>query len=508
VAQSTSGTSIPTNWAASTHVLSVLVQVYWDGSNATDETQHVDSLSIKRSVMDNSTGLPFVGATRYCTATLNMDNIDNRFSPDNGSSPLHSYIQYGFRGIETRISIGYVDSVSGAERLRQFTGRLWSGQEYEQAGEKSIVFNLRGEEDAILQYKHTTGLYTDDRADEFISTLLIASGVAGADLDASFCTIHWQWLDEENIWDECQKIAASDAGVFYFDELGQPIFRRTTSLLERSDSTTSQVTLSEGTAWYYGMDQSPDTAYTGVVVEYTPKDAGPAEVLYSEAEPLEIVPSGTRTITARYRYPAQAIITPVSGTDYDAISSGGADMSASLSISVTTYCQRASIEFTNADANQSIYVYGFQVRGYPLLGQEAHEVKESADSTTLTNYWRGADADAKVYPIRGNPYIQSETQATRLASVFRDWLKVPRRLIVWKGPGIPWIQLLDRATVQNADAGIDEDGYVISKADDFSAGSWEQTLVILPVTDLFAYSNYFIIGTSTYADSSTDRAFY
>ena len=52
----------------------------------------------------------------------------------------------------------------------------------------------------------------------------------------------WAWLDDEDIYSECSKAAASEGGYFYFNELGKSVFRNAAWWAQKADSITSVYT--------------------------------------------------------------------------------------------------------------------------------------------------------------------------------------------------------------------------------------------------------------------------
>ena len=95
MAQSTAGTNLVNNWHANTAQPTALVEVCWDGTQWTDETGNVASLDIQHALYDVVSGLPLMGQTQPSRARVVLCNNDDRYTPDNGSSPLYSHITGG-----------------------------------------------------------------------------------------------------------------------------------------------------------------------------------------------------------------------------------------------------------------------------------------------------------------------------------------------------------------------------------------------------------------------------
>jgi len=85
----------------------------------------------------------------------------------------------------------------------------------------------------------------------------------------------------------------------------------------------------------------------------------------------------------------------------------------------------------------------------------------------------------------------------------RDRLQRPRRIFEWRGPACPWLELLDRVTLSHQtmspNPGTNTDCYVVGIEESYAVGAmWMQSLILLPVTDVFRRTDYFLIGTTAY----------
>jgi hypothetical protein len=508
--QSIAGTNLATNWAASTQTPRYAVACQWDGTNWVDETAYVSSLRTRLGISTSGVnGLPMLGGGAPSWGSVTFINTTGRFSQRNTAGALYAYIRYGFMLIPITVEVGYQDATNGIERIRVFTGYMLAAQESEGApGQNMVTVELRGVDQRTAQYKQSTALLTGQRIDETIATILTAAGATLQSLNRGMLPIPYAWLDDENTWEQCIQLAQSEAAMFWFDELGYACLRRMSALVEAAASISSQLTLDRGSAWFLNIQQPAMSAYSKAVVEVTPRSPGAVEVIYSCSEDIEVQAGGSKTVTAQFRSAVSAIVTPVKSTDYYAVSAGAQDMASSVSMTSSLSCQRGEFTFSNSHASQPAFIYGFQVRGFPLVGEEDQTAEAEADATTLTNYWRGAGAEAKTLRITGNPYIQTLTQGQFLADIAANWMKIPRTLVAWKGPGAPWLQILDRVHIESAGSGIDEDCWIIDKQEELGVGKYMQTLLCLPCASLFPNASYFIIGTSTYKDSASGKVFF
>lgn len=505
MAQSIVGTDLATTWAANSSRVCVRVRVDWnrdgDYSDASEDiTSRVLSLSIDHSLYNQLTGLPLLGGTRPSSASLQVLNEERWFSPDNASGLVATYplIANGIYRFPIMIELGYYGLDSAADYLTQFVGEIEGADESESFGQATVNFSCTDASIALLQYKESTTVSTDLLPDAAIAALLVGAGIVVYDLDTALSVVPYSWMDDENLWEECQQLAQSDGGMFYFSKGGTPTYRRMTAFVEKDDSRTSQATLDEGNATQYRSGLAWRDCYTGVIAEWAGRYGGTVIELYQAPGPIEIAPGATVTEEARLRYPNLGIVTPEYGVDYQAITSGPNTVpygASGVQITPTVYGQRVDLAITNNLANDTLYLTNLVLRGYPLLGEEAQQRRWTQDPVTVPG--------EKVFAIRGNPYVQTQEQAERSGPFLRDLLQKPRRMLSWVGPACPWLEMLDRVTLSHntmtPNPGVDIDCYVVGMSMRFSAGaSWEQTLTLLPSDGVFDLAEYFLIGTDVY----------
>ncbi len=497
--------ALETAWAAKDRTLHVHVEVCWDGATWTDETAYVLEITTEASLYDPQLGLPGLGRGQPGSAVLTLSNEGSRYSPDNAGSPLHANIASGIYRVPIRIDASYETSPA-EDALRQFTGYIEAPHEWAQPGARMVQFSCLDAAEATQQVKASTEMLVNKRPDELLDTLLhLVTPLPSHSLDRGLSVIPWAWVDDENVWGECQAIAEADGGAFYCGKDGSLKFEHMTHWLEASDHTAVQATLDTGNAWWLEDTLSWRNCYTGVIVEYAPRYAGGSTEIYRAIDTIEVPPGGDKLETCRFRYPALSVETPVAATtkkqnDYTVVNAGMAQMASSLTLTPTKYAQRADLRLQNAHASQALYILGLKLKGVPVLGDEAQEVR--------LNSSLGAIPGEKIYSLRGNPYIQTEAQANRLAAFLRDRLERPRRLLGWRGPGVPWLELGDRVHIDDAAAGISTDAFVLSLRQSIRAnGPYEAQIMALPVANLFPSAPYFVLGGSEWGDPSAP-AFY
>lgn len=502
MAQSITGTNLGTNWHAS--YAEPVIEVYCDWNmdgDYSDAAENVSSYVLSGScnaeLYDPLVGLPMLGSGRMSSANVTLINPNGYFSPDNSAGLAGTYpaVANGLYRVPIIIKAGYTDPTNGDEVLRQFTGIIEGYGDSERIGTRQITLDCRGRERLLSQHKLTTNVQANKRIDEIIATHLSTAGETSVSLDRSVSIIDYEWLDDANLLEHLCLLAAADGGWFYYDENGVARYEHATHWLEGSDHTTPVATLDESGTLSITDALTWKDAYKSVLVEYSPVAVGPLATVYQAAKTLVVPPGKSITEKCRFMLIAESLATPEAGTDYDACSAGGTDLSSDLTVAVTPYAAQADVTLTNANANHALYVYGLQLRGFPIIIDEAQEVRAGSSLTVIDG--------EKEYAVRSNDWIQSKEQAERVANRMRDLLENPQRLWTWEGPLCPFLEMGDRVTVQNDTQGIDADGYLVGLTVSFRTGDLlRMTAKVLPVANVFAESSYFILGTSSYAATS------
>lgn len=167
-----------------------------------------------------------------------------------------------------------------------------------------------------------------------------------------------------------------------------------------------------------------------VDVTYLPRTVGQFNEVIGRFAPeraARIEPTETDTFTIRFRDPSNPaldigainVITPVSGTDYEAtdFEDGGDDVSANLNITFTAYADRAEVEIENTHASTPAYIQFFQVRGGAVRSRESETVRAS-DSTSIAAHGQ------RKLPLSA-PLMGNNQQAQNLADYLLDYYKDP-----------------------------------------------------------------------------------
>jgi hypothetical protein len=445
MAQSIVGTELLARWQSSVSHPAHRVLVDWNRSGTfDDESAFVTALDVSSSVYDSVTGLPSFGRAQPDKARVVMNNVTRRYSPNNpaGLSGTYPNLLNGIYRIPIRIDMGYHTLAGVAQYTRQFTGEIEVSVETETGGKVSSTFECIGNSIEMLQHRSSSVLFENIRTDQFVTLLLIEAGLITAGVDVVNGVIPYAWVSDESLFDEVQALAESEGALFYFDKDGVAQFKRITTLLERPDSITPVVELNEGNAFLYADGLSWRDTYNEVVVEWASRYPGQQTELYVAPTTLVVPPQTMLHEELKYRYPAYRVAHPEWNIDYVAITSGARTVPyGDIEMFFDGKTQGADIYFTNNMTRHPVYIMNLVVRGLPLIGDEAHQERFQSPL--------GIIPGDKVYEYRQNPYIQTLEQALRLGGYLRDWLERPRRLYRWRGPAVPWLELLDRVTLKH-----------------------------------------------------------
>lgn len=445
--------------------------------------------------------------------TLTLNNSDGRYSPLNTSGPLYDDIKLGgayHAPMYLRVSIN-----GGSNFDRVFTGVIKiprEGPPYPGVA-ATVEIDCRSRDEILLNKRMSTSLSTfralhDDYAteQEIIAQFLEDAGLSASDytLDRGLFVVPWAWLDDESPIEEIWSLAAACGGRFYCDPDGEFRYENMTHWL-LSPHDTSQETLDKSG---YGQMDGPTyddrELFSGVTVVASPRETLESTTLWT-ADAVEVIPANSsRTIIAKLRQPAYTI----DQVTYTAVTGGGLDMDAHISISMTRYAQRVELAITNSHADYAAELVALTLTGIPVSGGPS--IEETKTSTAA--FWTGfaSARPGRVRLIRGNVWVQTARQAATLAEFLRDRYQLPRLSWMLRNvPGDPGRRLGDRITVANADAmSSSRDGFLTAINWRLSGRGFTQDLEILDAgseadgTGLFPYSSYFVISTNEIGDSA------
>jgi hypothetical protein len=372
----------------------------------------------------------------------------------------------------------------------------------------TVTLDCRGLEEKVLNNRISTTranfvtYHTSGKTEaEIISQWLQDAGIAGGDIsvDSGQFIVPWTWLDDESPIEDAWMLAASAGGRFYASADGVFVYENLQHWL-MSPHDTSQETINRDDFSDFRPYYNDRELYEGVTVEVAVREIGVPSVVYEPDEPIS-VPAGTNiTVTARFRQPIYTAPTVA----FQAVSSGGKDITADVSIATTVYAQRALMTITNNNATYAANLKNLTITSNPVQG--ARTVDESA--TSSDSFWTARDGRTRT--LR-NVYIQTRAQGAMLAEFLRDRYESPRLFFnVINGPGKPGRRLGDHVTLSDSVLmSASRDAYITSISWRWSVTGFYQDLELVDQTGLFPHAgNYFVIGTDTLDATTSARVFY
>jgi len=510
--QTTAGTQLTTNAAATSRKIGVRFRCDWadDGfaslATWTDESAYVKSVSgtmeaigMRRPIAAVGRGVANVVRVVCQNPECSGGDSGFRFSPSNTNGTLYATIGEGkVNMMRAQLEMVIYDGAV-AERLAQITGYIVNLTENYKG--RTVTFEIRDRAaDAVLT-RASTALQTEEKASGYMDTLgdlLGRDAVADGDqeFDDGLVAVPYYWLEDEKVWDEAGDVAEAHLGRIWFDKDGDLHFDDGAHFVKPNtdawdDATTSQATFTTASFAECNPVYGFDSIYNHIIVEYQPRYTGYVQTIFTASDIVIVAPGAVNHVYhAKFDYPATSVTTPVISTDYIAVTPGGVALAPTVSINAT-YAASAELYLTNNDADYPCYFTQLQMRGSPLLTQEPVKY-EAEDGTSIDLYSR------RTWTIRNNPYIQTYRHAQMVADFLLARFKDPVQTIELRGiPARPWLECGDRVTVTEALTDISEDYWIGKISWRWNPkGTYTQDLSLMRIADMFALEDYFIIGTS------------
>jgi len=474
--------------------ISYTLEIQWDGSNWTNESQYLMSLSGAFELVKPSesflNGRPIIGEHQ-----LILWNETSRFSDYNGSSSIFAHITKGayerkkvrlsvtIEGVTSWVFKGQIKRIDESFVERTVTIVCRDPLEWLKTKVSSAMILNEPAHEVIARYLTDAGL--DDGTD-FVS---VASGTVGNPATIDFFTqsIPYVWLDDEAVWDELSEVVRSLGGRVQVRSDGKVYVEADWHWATGSFTPIVTFTLSNaGDILPTFIDKEHADE---IIVEYSERVMGSTDTeLWKLPKAVYVYPGKTEVIEARFQWPAVVV---KALADYSLVDISGKDLSASgASLTMQSYGQRSIITLTNNSTSVCVLA-ALKVYGTPLLGLPSQQIKlrDNALQYSLT------------IEERSNFYIQTRAQAQALANVLQ-WLNKDRKRLytISKIQGKPEYEPGKRVAI-NAGllsvAGIIVHVGYQGKTGE-SGSSFSQTLRI--IEDEFQQP-LFIIGSSLFSDN-------
>jgi hypothetical protein len=480
-------------------VIAKRFRVAWDGTNYIDESANLNDANGKAQF--SAPGAAIMASSGMAAQmAVTLHNNSRRYSVLNTGSTIYSSIAGG--GAYLR-PCTFDIAIDGGAWVRVFTGVIKEMAETVLAVDLSPVVKLtcNGRDELLLNRRLSSALLRQTDEASIIWDWLTSAGIPLGEraFDPGLMTINEAWLDDEPVTSDAWQLAAASGGRFYCNADGTFVYENAQHWLF-SPYTISQQTY----AWHYrscSLSYKDSDLYSDIMVEANIRSNGAAGELWTPEEAITVPAGQSRTVTAQFRYPAAS----VSGTTWSAVTAGGMNLGAAVSMSSANYyAQRAILTFSNSSAYQAV-LQGLVISGVPLVGGPRHEESAASANSFWTNRARRSRR-------LSNVYVQSQGQARMLAAMLKDWSELPRLFFKLENAvGNPARRLGDRITLNDSGAGASQDAFITGIAWRYSAASgFTQTLDCVAASNLYPYGvtpGYFVLGTDV-AGTASKRIFY
>jgi len=391
----------------------VLIKLYVDWASTGSYTAESGNVISANGTIRLAAPLTAIMASRSIVdqASITLVNRDQRYSSLLTSGGLYTVVGNGkayHRPMYIEVSVN-----GGGLYTRIFTGVIKNYVENSVTSRNSgtITLDCRSREEEILNTKISTGLAqfqaiyeTPNNEGEIIGGWLDEAGLSGADyeLDDGLYSIPWAALLDESAIESAWDMAAGAGGRFYMRQSDGKfvyqnnqhwVFQSSVKSIARSD--------------YGGLSiKYPDQDLAKVVTAqiYT-GTLQPSDTIFTLEAPLTVAPGATLVHEAELDSPAYV----VGDVAYTATTSGGANITADVTVTMTAYAQKLSFSIANANAQAAL------IRLLTVDGQfVTTDSKEKATATSTDTFW--TDVAEKKRAI-SNRFVQSRGQAGGVASL-------------------------------------------------------------------------------------------
>lgn len=519
MAQDISGTSLLANSQANAPTPCVQVLIDWDDDGFgdigswTDESEYFVRYEDSVKALSWNRSIPALGqgVAAFCDVTLQNPECGSpysgfRFSATNASGPLYAKISAGkMRFKRAQVLTGFEQGGS-PELVPVITGYITRCVENGQAGTVELTIEDRSVVAALT--KASTALMENVTGQGYLETLAALldrdpPDAGDRDFDRGVVVHPVAWLDDESVWKEMGDVAEAHGGRVWWDRAGGLHFESWTHLVRPAtnaweDPTVSQYTFTVSRFGACDPVYNPRDVVNHVIIEAVPRYVGVLQVVFVSSEVHMVPPSGSLEVKVRHRWPVRAIVTPVEDTDFVAVTAGGTDITGDVEVAVSDLAASSTLTLTNNNADYAAFFYHLQLRGYPVLSEQAITV-EVEDATSIAQWGRSTRKISNVY-VQGRRHAEGLAQF--LLARFKD---PPLNLTLRDVPGVPWLETGDRVTVVEALTGINADFFSVEISGTYEAGL-DQTYTLVKAADLYPYTDWFILGTNKFGKSGDSDA--
>ncbi len=489
------------------------VEIDWDFDGT--ETDESDSIISARGQMAYAAPGESIlgGGSIVSRASVELKNNEGRYSVMKSAGPLYADIAGGQMYKMPIIVWASIDG--GSNYFEIFTGvmKIPNNGTVSPKVIRKLPLDCRGNEERILNHRTSTPrtdfvAYHDDgmtEADLIYDVLVNQVGLNPSEvvIDDGLTIIPWFWAEDASPIEVCWKLAQAAGGRFYCRHDGRFTYENATHWLLNSRSTISQQTYERADLADFSLYYSDTELASKVIANATLYELQPSEELWSAKEVITLAPGESTTIIATFSNPAYEIVS----VTYSAVTPGGFDLSADLTIVQTHYAQSCEFELTNDNTTLQMNIENLIVTGRALSNGEDLKVEKESTATFWTQINRSGASFVRTI---SNDLVQEREQAEMLRDFTLGRQEVPQLCYRFTTPGNPERRLGDRITLYDSalmDAA--RDAFIISIDWSLTGLKYTQIITAVDVEGTYPYVDtspgYFVIGASKLGAADPDR---
>ena len=447
----------------------------WDKYQYDDYSYRIKSIEVTRTEEP-------VNSTSLAQADITLENHDNYFTPNRGSTIQNFILPYR----PVKLFGGF-----GDEAIPQFTGLTEKMPTIDEKNKLATFHCIDFLYSLFNRPLDAAVMYQDKRTDEILAALLVAFGITPTqyNFDVGFNIVKFAFFDKgSKFGDVVKELMEAEMGRFYMDEQGIIRFK-------------NRQNYSSSAQWFFNTSNIIDiqTSTQDDIINVVTVKANVREVQakqkYWELQSATLIPaSGSIDIWADFNDPittidAPAYITSATTSLYTtntAEDGSGTQISTGISFSNTLFAKSYKMTVTNSNAFP-VYITSLELYATPALVVKQIYVRES-DATSIAKY------DERVKDIE-NDYINNETDAYSKAKIMLDDYSAYLSQYILTVKGNPALQIGDAINVNVwGFAGV----YVINKIiNRWADGKFTQILTVRKKV----FRTFFTVGISTIGGS-------
>lgn len=429
-----------------------------------DETSRLLRLEYERHLIEP------LGGAAIAMADILLDNTDLRFTPEHNNTigttikpnrPIKLFVGFEVQGQEVLIPI--IEGLSLQPKENKLA--------------RTVSISIRDFLQFLNDKPQETAIYQDQRSNQIIEDILSRAGIGSInyELDQGLNTVGFAWFQKgDKTGEKIRQLAEAEQGFFYQDEGGKFRFENRDKYSQAPYSSAIW-TLNPEDILDWNQDINSQIINRALIKGAPRSVKGEVEIWHDGIEE-KVLPGHTLEIWAEFDDPVSTITNPSANFDYAAFTGEagtGSDITADISIVVTSFTKTAKLEITNNNVNTA-FLNLLRLRGTPAtVDYDITEVYQDDASVSVYNEHQ-TEID--------NEFIDKVAFARDMAQKIVKRNKDPLGVLKLKVRGIPQLQLRDQIRVKDMDLDTYKNYRLIGIQGIFEPGSFVQNLTLREIT--------------------------